>query len=170
MINGTRRGWGVSVSPRPLFTPGKDPIHIAQEAGWDPGPAWRGAEILAPTGIRSPERPFRSQSKITTSRWCEFNMLQKGSFTIQMNLNSLGRWWNSTTCWQRLKLSRQKSTWGSCEINLIQNNKGLCCFSGANSVQRNQFAVNGVAKIKRQKQAIRVVWILIETIRCYEFQ
>ena len=25
MTNGTRRGWGVSVTPRPLFTPGKDP-------------------------------------------------------------------------------------------------------------------------------------------------
>jgi len=25
---GTRRGWGVSVTPRPLFTPGKDPVPI----------------------------------------------------------------------------------------------------------------------------------------------
>jgi len=30
---GTRRGWGVSVTPRPLFTPGKDPVPIVQEAG-----------------------------------------------------------------------------------------------------------------------------------------
>ena len=28
----TRRGWGVSVTPRPLFTPGKDPVPIVQEA------------------------------------------------------------------------------------------------------------------------------------------
>ena len=46
--HGTRRGWGVSVTPRPLFTPGKDPVTIVQEAGWDPEPVWTGAENLAP--------------------------------------------------------------------------------------------------------------------------
>jgi hypothetical protein len=59
---GTRRGWGVSVTPRPLSTPGKDPIPTVQEAVWAPGPFWTGAENLAPTGIRSPDRPSRSQS------------------------------------------------------------------------------------------------------------
>ena len=29
----TRRWWGVSVTPRPLFTPGKDPVPIVREAG-----------------------------------------------------------------------------------------------------------------------------------------
>ena len=38
--HGTRRGWGVSVTPRPLFTPRKDPVPIVQEAGWAPGPVW----------------------------------------------------------------------------------------------------------------------------------
>jgi hypothetical protein len=38
----------VSVTPRPLFTPGKDPVPILQEAGWAPGPVWTGAENLAP--------------------------------------------------------------------------------------------------------------------------
>ena len=33
-----------------------------QEAGWAPGPVWTGAENLAPTGIRSPDRAARSQS------------------------------------------------------------------------------------------------------------
>ena len=33
MTNGTR----VSVTPRPLFTPRKDPVPIVQEAGWAPG-------------------------------------------------------------------------------------------------------------------------------------
>ena len=58
--HGTRRGSGVCVTPRPLFTPGKDPVPIVQEAGWAPGPVWTGAENLAPTGIRSPYRPDRS--------------------------------------------------------------------------------------------------------------
>jgi hypothetical protein len=42
--------------------PGTDPVPIVQEAGWAPGPVWTGAENLAPTGIRSPDRPARSQS------------------------------------------------------------------------------------------------------------
>jgi len=60
--HGTRRKWGVSVTPRPLFIPGKDTVPIVQEAGWAPGPVWTGAENLAPTGIRSPDHPGRSQS------------------------------------------------------------------------------------------------------------
>jgi hypothetical protein len=43
--------------PQPLSTSGKDPGPIVQEAGWAPG-----AENLAPTGIRSPDHPARSQS------------------------------------------------------------------------------------------------------------
>ena len=46
--HGTRRGWGVSVTTRPIFTPRKDPVPIVQEAGWAPGPVWTGAENLAP--------------------------------------------------------------------------------------------------------------------------
>jgi len=37
--------------PRPLFTPGKDPVPIVQEAGCVPGPVWTGAENLALTGF-----------------------------------------------------------------------------------------------------------------------
>jgi len=36
--HGTRRGWGVSFRPRPLFNPGKDTVPIVQEVGWAPGP------------------------------------------------------------------------------------------------------------------------------------
>ena len=60
--HGTRRGREVNVTPRPFFTPGEDPVLILQEAGWAPGPVWTGAENLAPTGIRSPDRPVRSES------------------------------------------------------------------------------------------------------------
>ena len=56
-------GEGVSVTPRPLFTPGKDPVPIVQEAGWAPGPVWTSVENLALTGIRSPDRPAPSQSQ-----------------------------------------------------------------------------------------------------------
>jgi hypothetical protein len=48
--------------PRPLSTLGKVPVPIVQEAGWAVGSVWTGAENLASTGIRSPDRPARSQS------------------------------------------------------------------------------------------------------------
>ena len=51
----------VSVTPWPLFTPRKDPAPIVQEAGWALWLVWTGAESLAPTGIRYPDRPARSQ-------------------------------------------------------------------------------------------------------------
>ena len=59
--HGTRRGWGVYVTPRPLFTPGKDSVPIVQEAGWVPGPVWTGEKNLVLIGIRYPDRPARSQ-------------------------------------------------------------------------------------------------------------
>jgi hypothetical protein len=56
---GTSKGCGISVTPRPLSTSGKDPVPIVQETKWAPRPVWTGAENLAPTGIRSPNRPAR---------------------------------------------------------------------------------------------------------------
>jgi hypothetical protein len=50
------------VTHRPLLTPQKDLVPILHEAEWVPGPVWRGAENLVPTGIRSPDRPTCSQS------------------------------------------------------------------------------------------------------------
>jgi len=49
--HGTRKGLAVSVTSRPLFTAGKDPVPIVQENGWAPGPVWTGAEIVAPPGF-----------------------------------------------------------------------------------------------------------------------
>jgi hypothetical protein len=57
-------GWPTSRPGR--FTPGKDPVPVVQEAGWAPGPVWTGVEILALTGIRSPDRPARSSVAILT--------------------------------------------------------------------------------------------------------
>ena len=58
--HGRRRGLGVNLTPRPLSTPGKDPVPIVQEAGWAPRPVLTGAENLASTAIRSPDLPARS--------------------------------------------------------------------------------------------------------------
>ena len=43
-----------SVTPRPLFTPAKDPVTIVQEAGWAPGPVWTSAETPACFGASAP--------------------------------------------------------------------------------------------------------------------
>jgi len=58
---GTRRGWVVSSTPRPHFTPGKDPVPILQEAGRDPGPVWTGGKSR-PHQDSIPHRPARSHS------------------------------------------------------------------------------------------------------------
>ena len=53
---------GVWSTPLPgRFAPNKEPVSIVQTS-WAPRPVWTGAENLAPTGIRSPDRPGRSES------------------------------------------------------------------------------------------------------------
>jgi len=56
----------VSDTRRPLFTPGKDPVPIVQEAGSAPGPVWTGAENLTLIGIRSPDRPASRNTDYAT--------------------------------------------------------------------------------------------------------
>jgi len=58
---GTRRGWVVSSTPRPQFTPGKEPVPILQDAGWAPGSVWTGGKSR-PHRDSIPDRPARSQS------------------------------------------------------------------------------------------------------------
>ena len=63
-----RGGWSTPHTGR--FTPGKDSVPIVQEAGWAPEPVWTGGEYLAPTGIRSPDLPARSESLYRLSYPC----------------------------------------------------------------------------------------------------
>jgi hypothetical protein len=83
-------GWS---TPRPgRFTPGKDPVPIVYEAGWAPGSVWRGAENLAPTRIRSPDRPARSASLYrlrypARSKQCTSNTGQTGCVTPHLAVN-----------------------------------------------------------------------------------
>jgi len=46
----------------PATLPRKRPVSVVEEAGWAPGPVWTSVEDLAPTGIRSLDRPARSKS------------------------------------------------------------------------------------------------------------
>jgi hypothetical protein len=52
---GTRRGWVVSGTPWPHFTPRKDSLPILQRAGWVPGPVWTGGKS-SPHGDSIPDQ------------------------------------------------------------------------------------------------------------------
>ena len=41
----------VSSTPRPHFTPRKDPVPLLQEAGWAPGPVWTDGKLSSPPGF-----------------------------------------------------------------------------------------------------------------------
>ena len=62
---GTRMGWVISSTPRPHFTLGIDPVPILQEAGWAPGPVWKGGKSR-PRRDSIPDRPARSSVGIPT--------------------------------------------------------------------------------------------------------
>ena len=63
---GTRSGWVVSSTPRPHFTPGKDPVPILQEAGWVQVPVWTGGKSRHQRDS-IPDRPARSAVAIPTA-------------------------------------------------------------------------------------------------------
>ena len=63
-------------APRPgCFIPGNEAIPTAQQAGWAPGPVLTGIENLAPTGIRSPDRPARSELGLSESMFAQRTIL-----------------------------------------------------------------------------------------------
>jgi hypothetical protein len=74
--HGTRLGVGVSVTFRPLFTPGKDPVPNVQEAAWAPGPAWTGAENLVPNGIGSPDRPATRPTTTSINTYTNYSFIK----------------------------------------------------------------------------------------------
>ena len=67
-------------APAALY-PREDPVPIVQEAGWAPGLICTGAENLAPSGIRSPDRLYRSQS-LYRLRW-PADLKDEGSILIK---------------------------------------------------------------------------------------
>ena len=59
--HGSRRGWGVSVTPRPLFTPGKTGYKLHRSCVGPRACLDKCEKSRTPTGIRSPDRPALSQ-------------------------------------------------------------------------------------------------------------
>ena len=92
----------VSSTPRPYFTPGKDPVPIVQEARWAPRPVWTDGKSR-PTGIRSPDRPARSSVAIPTELPAHLFITNNCEIMVQ---------WQSAI--HSLKLHRTSSLrWGS---------------------------------------------------------
>ena len=60
-----RRGWVVSRTSEQIYTR-ESPVLIVEEGSWFPGPVWTGADNLASTGIRNPDRPARSSVAMLT--------------------------------------------------------------------------------------------------------
>ena len=61
--------------PLPFYPREKYKLPIVLEATWTLGPVLRVAENLTPTGVRSPDRPARSESLY---RLCYLGQLQCG--------------------------------------------------------------------------------------------
>jgi hypothetical protein len=55
-------GVGGQSQPRPIYPLEKNRYPLYRELGKPPGPDCLGAENLAPTGVRTPDRRDRSQS------------------------------------------------------------------------------------------------------------
>jgi len=74
------------------FTPGKEPVPIVQEAEWAPGPVWTGVENLAPTGVRSPDRPASLYADSATpahTNFKEYPILYHKHSTCSVSLVSI---------------------------------------------------------------------------------
>ena len=85
----TRRGWVVSSTSQPHFTPGKDPVSILQEAGWAPGPVCTGGKSR-PQRDLIPNGPARGQSLYRLSyrahRYTVYSFSSSSSFKCRSQL------------------------------------------------------------------------------------
>jgi hypothetical protein len=90
--HGIGSGWGVSVTPRPLFTPGKGLVTIVQKAGWAPGPVWTGAENLAPT--RFDPRTVQFVASRIFGGW----ILNSTGYLAYKNCASISNVWSFSRC------------------------------------------------------------------------
>jgi len=87
---GTRRGWAVSSTPRPHFTPRKDPVTILQEAVWALGPAWKGGKSR-PHRDSISDRPAHRQSlyRLSYPAYQRTTTIQNNGIRIYIALTSV---------------------------------------------------------------------------------
>jgi hypothetical protein len=95
-------GCVVSITPRPLLLPGKEPVPTVQEAGWAPGPVWTGEGNLAPSGFDA--RTFQPVASRYTD-WAtpdhheiwNVTIFRKPAEKIQNSLIIISSYWPSDT-------------------------------------------------------------------------
>jgi len=61
---GTRRGWVVSSTRRPHFTPGKEPVPILQEAGWVLESAYVMVKVKVKFALEQATKPRKGSRRI----------------------------------------------------------------------------------------------------------
>ena len=69
----------VNSTPRPHFTPRKDPVPVLQEAGWAPGPVWTGGKSR-PRRDSIQDLPVHSQSLYRLSYRVHKSAIELGKF------------------------------------------------------------------------------------------
>ena len=83
MTAALERGEYSAACPGRTLPPGKDPVPILQEAGWAPGPVWRGGK--SPRRDSIPDRPARSQSLYRLSYPAHIIQCSKNNYYTQIN-------------------------------------------------------------------------------------
>ena len=115
---------GQRYGPAALY-PGKDPVPIAQEAGWAPGPVWTGAKNLAPRGIRSPDRLGRSQSLYRLRYPVHSNRMRTMSIKDVNSLTAIHTVWLLLCQFQRHPRSLFTVLWASTAPVLNQTGRKI---------------------------------------------
>jgi hypothetical protein len=114
LIDNLGARWGWWSAPRPdRFTPGNDPVHIVEEAGWAPGPVWKGVEkrksLVRPGFKPRTVQPVASRyaEEYTAVIFCREVYLEDGGRTF---LRNVGTHLQATQCDD---LEQWYSTWGT---------------------------------------------------------
>ena len=127
--------WGGWLTPRSCrFTSGNDAEPIVWEAGLPSGLVWTGAENLVLTGIRSPDRPARSESP-------------SGKSSMYLKI-SMQHWWNDTDrgkqeCWRK-----------TCRSATLYTTKPTRTELGLNPVLRNNDSIFSIQCSPISKRAL----------------
>jgi len=135
---GTRRGWVVSSTPWPHFTPGKDPVPVLQQAGWAPGLVWTGGN----------SRPHRDSIPVRLAR-CQ--SLYRLSYPAHTSLRYL--WVLFLMCDGSLPAEDTLFCW---LINLVVVTHGELCkdWRAGSQSAKSQGALREITECLSEEQAV----------------
>ena len=129
---GTRRGWVVSSTPRPHFTPGKDPVPIVQEAGGGPQGRSGRAENLVPTGIR-----FRTVQPVV-SRYTDWATRPTWRRSTEINIKHR-RYYARDLIWDTENYARDLTWHTATRLTTLQNTSLYECFTVCSVNHKSKF-------------------------------